>query len=62
MAVGSGVGLGVVVAVGLGVWTTVSGVGQPKGTGLIEMVGVGEVAGDAGAWITIGVVRGQGAT
>ena len=49
-------------AVGLGLRTPIVtwAVGQPKGTGLIEMVGVADAAGEAGAWITIGVVRGQG--
>lgn len=45
---------------GAGVSTTTCGVGQPNGTGLTEMVGVGESAGDTCAWITIGVVLGQG--
>lgn len=45
-----------------GIVTVTSGVGQPNGTGLIEMVGVAETEadGEAWAWITIAVVFGQG--
>ncbi|MGH7642619.1 MAG: hypothetical protein ACRENX_06335 [Candidatus Dormibacteria bacterium] len=54
--------MGVAVGVGLGLGTAMvtRAVGQPNGTGFSEMVGVAEADGEACAWITTGVVRGQG--
>lgn len=59
-AVALGLGETVGVGLGVGVLTTTAAVGQPKGTGEIETWGVGEVPGDAWAWIRTGVVLGQG--
>jgi hypothetical protein len=49
VAVGVAVALGETEApgLGMGVLTTTWAVGQPKGTDLIEMVGVAEAAGEA---------------
>lgn len=60
LAVGELLALAVGELLGVGVLTTTATVGQPKGTVGIEILGVGEALGDAWAWITIGVLLGQG--